>query len=79
MKDFEERVIISKEARGDMIGALQEFFRKEREEELGHLAAEFLLRCVLREIGPAVYNQGVRDAARYMLARVEDLAEIELY
>lgn len=75
----EERIQLSREQREDMVQALIRYFDEEREEPLGHLAGELMLRYILREIAPAIYNQGVRDAARYLYNRIDDLAEIELY
>ena len=73
-----ERVLIEKDVREDMILALQAYMREEFDREIGHLAAELMLRFVIGEIGPTFYNAGVRDAARFMLMRLEDIAEIEL-
>ena len=73
-----ERVLIEKDVREGMISALQAYMREEFDQEIGHLAAELLLRFVIGEIGSTCYNAGVRDASRFMLTRLEDMAEIEL-
>ncbi len=74
----QERIHLEKEQKEAAINALIEWFNKERDEQLGHLGAELLLRFMLKEVGPAVYNQGVRDAAKYLYNKVDDLAELEL-
>lgn len=78
-EDVIERIGIEKEQREAMIASLQSYFAHERDEELGHLAAELLLRHILREIAPDVYNAGIRDAARYITQRLDDIGEIEIY
>jgi uncharacterized protein (DUF2164 family) len=40
--------------------------------------AEAVLDFFVRELGPAVYNQGVRDAAGYLQSRLMDI-EGEVY
>ena len=69
VKTFE----LSKEARKQAIADLQSYFLAERDEELGELAAGFLLDFFLVHIGPAVYNQAIRDAQTYMNEKVEDM------
>ena len=51
-----------KEDKAKITHKLIEFFREEREEEIGDLAAGMLLDFIEREIGPFFYNRGVRDA-----------------
>ena len=53
---------IAKEDRADAIVRIQGYFREERGEELGDLAAGMLLDLFVAELGPLLYNQGVRDA-----------------
>ena len=48
------------------------------EERLGNLGANALLKFILEEIGPSIYNQGVADAQARMQARVSEL-EYEVY
>ncbi len=79
-KDETERIFLTKEQRDAMTESLQRYFREERDdEEFGRLAAELLLRHILREIAPDIYNAGVRDAARYLSQRIDDIGEIEIY
>ena len=78
MGNEQERIRFEKEQKEEMIGALIEWFDKERDETLGHLGAEMLLRFIVKEIGPEIYNLGIRDAAKYLYNKVDDLAELEL-
>ena len=58
------------ETRAALVASFKAYFRDEREEEIGDLQAGLLLDFVVAEVGPSLYNQGVRDAR----ARVEALA-----
>jgi uncharacterized protein (DUF2164 family) len=57
---------------------LQHYFREERDEEIGDLAAEFLLDFMLRQIGPFVYNQAVHDVQAVLNQRLAALDEDQL-
>lgn len=69
---------LSKEKREDMVSALKYYFDKERDEELGDLAAGMLLDFIIQELASEFYNQGVLDSNRYMNDRVEELLSIML-
>ncbi|HWQ29794.1 MAG TPA: DUF2164 domain-containing protein [Negativicutes bacterium] len=69
---------LTKEKREDMVSALKYYFDKERDEELGDLAAGMLLDFIIKELAPEFYNQGVLDSNRYMNDRVEELLSIML-
>lgn len=62
---------LTREERQDVIARLQFYFQKERDEELGDLAAALLVDFLEREVGPYFHNQGVR-AAKAELSRVFD-------
>lgn len=61
-----------------LISKLQEFYLKERGEEIGSLAAEAILDFVLMEASPYVYNNAIRDARKVLQDRIS-LLEEELY
>lgn len=67
---------ISKETRGDMISSIKNYFEKERDEELGDLAAGLILDFIIEELGSEFYNQGVYDSYQFMNIRCEDLLSI---
>jgi uncharacterized protein (DUF2164 family) len=53
---------LTKDERADAIARIQRYFRDERGEDLGDLAAGMVLDFVVAELEPALYNRGVRDA-----------------
>lgn len=64
-----------KERRADLLHKLKAYFQDERDEELGDLAANLLLDFIEREMGPAFYNQGVKDAKTKTLTAFATLTE----
>jgi uncharacterized protein (DUF2164 family) len=67
--------ILEKGERADGVRRIQEYFREERGEEVGDLAAGILLDFVEKELGPAFYNRGVRDAKALALRFSDSLTE----
>lgn len=67
---------ISKETREEMISSIKNYFEKERDEELGNLAAGLILDYITEELAPEFYNQGVYDSYKFMTVRCEDLLTI---
>lgn len=61
------------DAREHAVASLQEYFRDERGDALGELAAGLLLDHVVVQIGPTLYNLGVRAAQDRLQALVADL------
>lgn len=64
-----------------MIRSIKEYVSREQGEEIGDLAAENHLDFILKEIGPYIYNKGIKDAQTLvedkMMALEEDLASLE--
>lgn len=71
------KLSLSKEKKEHMVAAIKRYFLKEREEEIGDLAAGLLLTFITEEIAPEFYNQGVYDAYGYMGERLEEMLEIQ--
>lgn len=69
---------ISKEARNQIVDSIQTYFDKEMEEPVGNLVADALLDFFIKEVGPSIYNQAIRDSQAHMLARVNDL-DLEIF
>jgi uncharacterized protein (DUF2164 family) len=69
---------LNKQARADALASLQRYFDENMPEPLGDLPAGLLLNFFLEEVGPAVYNQAIRDAQARIQQRVADL-DGELY
>ena len=67
------RIRLSPERRVILLSAIKRYFAAEFDEPLSDFRAEGLLEFFVRELGPPVYNQGVRDAAGYMQAKLADI------
>lgn len=71
---------ISPERRAELITRLKGAFEEEFDDSLSDFRAEALLDIVLKAVGPAVYNQAVKDAQAFMQNRLDDLdGEIQIY
>jgi len=73
MKKFK----LTKEAKEQIIGDIQNYFQQERDQEIGNLSAELLLQFMIEKIGPAIYNQAIRDAHSLVTKKIEDLYGLE--
>lgn len=69
-------VQLSNERKAAMIAEIKHYFAKERDEELGDLAAGMILDFITEKLAPAFYNQGVDNAYRYMKEATEDMLGI---
>lgn len=67
---------LSKERKATMIAEIRQYFAKERNEELGDLAAEMVLDFIVEKLAPDFYNQGLDNAYRYMKEATEDMMGI---
>jgi uncharacterized protein (DUF2164 family) len=72
------RIRMSGERREMLLDELQGFIETEFDETLSRFRAGRLLDWFVRELGPAVYNQAIRDAHGFIAGKLEDL-EGELY
>jgi uncharacterized protein (DUF2164 family) len=69
---------LSNETREDAIASIKRYFEENLPEPIGDLPANLLLNFILEEIGPAIYNQAIKDAQTRLQQRVADL-DGELY
>jgi uncharacterized protein (DUF2164 family) len=72
------RIRLSDDRRAALIRALKNHFDDEFDEPLSEFRAQGLIDFFVRELGPPVYNQGVRDACAAMQQKLGDL-EGEVY
>ena len=72
------KVRLSAERRAALLESLTAYYVAEFDETLSVFRAEALLDFFIRELGPPVYNQGVRDAAAFVQAKLTDI-EGEVY
>jgi uncharacterized protein (DUF2164 family) len=63
---------LDKQLRADAIASLQRYF-EENLDPIGDLPAGLLLNFILEEIGPAIYNQAVKDAQARIQLQLSDL------
>lgn len=78
--DYMNNTIKLEEGRKDsMISQIKEYFLKEREEDLGDLAAALILDFFIESLGKEIYNQGVQDSYEFMNDKIQDIFEIEKY
>lgn len=61
-----------------MIDLIKTFFLKERDEDLGELAASMILDFFTKELAPEFYNQGIADSYIYINDKLEDLFGLQV-
>ena len=64
---------LPKDCRQRAVASIERFFLENMEEKIGNVAAAGLLGFFLEEIGPAIYNQAVRDVQERLRLRVEEV------
>ena len=72
------RIRLSPDRRAAILKSIRQHFLDEFDEPISEFRAQALLDFFVRELGPAVYNQGVRDAAGYVQEKLTDI-EGEVY
>lgn len=68
---------LDREARAEAVRRIRAYFERERDEELGELAAGFILDFVAEELGPIFYNAAIGDA-QALVARAADSLDTDL-
>lgn len=66
---------ISREQKMQIISLIQQYFRDERDEEIGNLAAELLMDFICKQISPYIYNQAINDVQSIVSQRTTSLEE----
>ena len=61
------------DARKQAVASIKRYFDEVLDEDIGDLKAEMMVDYILKEIAPAVYNQAIQDAQKYLQERVTDL------
>ena len=72
------RIRLSDERRKTLLRSINQYFAEHFDEPISDFRAQGLLDFFVRELGPPVYNQGVRDAASYVQEKLTDI-EGEVY
>jgi uncharacterized protein (DUF2164 family) len=66
-------VELPKDRRKEAVASIVRYFRENREEEIGNIAASGLLDFFIEEIGPSIYNKVVADILERMQMHVSEL------
>ncbi len=64
---------LDKEIERRMLTSIKEYFKEQLDTEIGDLKATLLLRFILKEIGPTIYNRAVADASRHLRDVVDEI------
>ncbi|WKE65519.1 DUF2164 domain-containing protein [Gallaecimonas kandeliae] len=64
--------------KAELVQAIQRYFERELDQDLGQFDAEFLLDFFAEKIGPRFYNQALKDAQGAVMARLDTLSD-DLY
>jgi uncharacterized protein (DUF2164 family) len=72
-----EPISLNEAQKAELVAKLQAYFLRERDEELGQLAAMLLLDFVTAELGPTYYNAGIADANAWLQERSDDLLAMQ--
>lgn len=67
------RIKLSDERREDLLRSIVEFYADNFDEDLSEFRAQAVLDFFVKELGPPVYNQAIRDAHAYMQDKLSDL------
>ncbi|MDF2530839.1 MAG: hypothetical protein K0R80_2935 [Clostridia bacterium] len=70
---------LTKEKKDYMISEIKSYFSKERDLDLGDLAAALILDFFIEKLAQEFYNQGVEDSYKYMSNSIEDLLGIQRF
>ncbi|WP_243298983.1 DUF2164 domain-containing protein [Bacillus litorisediminis] len=72
---------LPKEQKDQIIEEIQRFFLQEKGDDLGIIAAENIFSFFMEELGPILYNQGVKDAKKLIIQHLlnieDDIASLE--
>ena len=66
-------ITLSKDSLAKLKPSLVRFFEEELDVDLGEMKTVLVLDYMLKDIGPLVYNQAIKDAEKFVAERVMDL------
>ena len=72
------RIRLSDERRKALVEEIQAYFRDQHDDDIGELKASLILDFFVKQLGPSVYNQAIKDALGFMRDKLVDL-EGEFY
>ncbi|MEZ6000130.1 DUF2164 domain-containing protein [Hyphomonas sp.] len=65
---------LSDDRREALAGHLRRLFAEEFDEDLSGFRAEAIIALMLKQLGPAVYNQAVEDVRAHFQDKLDDLS-----
>ncbi len=71
------KIKLDKEEKEHIVSQIIEYFEKEKNEEIGNLAATLYLDFITENIAPYFYNQGVKDSIAFMSDKIDDMYSLE--
>lgn len=69
--------VLSEEKRRKTITAIIDFFKTERDQDIGVVAAGEILDFMLQTLTPEIYNKGIEDSLKFIKDRFESF-EIDM-
>lgn len=67
------RIRLADERKAEILRQLTALYADDFDETLSQFRAEKLMKFFIQKLGPAVYNQAIQDARKYMSDRLDDL------
>jgi len=65
----------SEQQKNEIVEAIQIYFEKELDQDIGQFDAEFLLDFFSEKVGPYYYNQGLNDARAILDDKLDTITE----
>lgn len=65
-------ITLHPEIERSVIASLKKYAAENLDESMGDLKASLLLDFILKEVGPCIYNQAIREAQTYMQEKVAE-------
>jgi uncharacterized protein (DUF2164 family) len=72
-----KEIKLTKEQQQVATAAIKSYFLTEKDEEITDLSASLLLDFIVKDIGPLIYNQALKDAHYFLTGKLEDLYSLE--
>jgi len=72
-----KKIKLEKELKDQTVLQIKKYFLEERDEEIGDLSAALLMDFMIGQVGPAIYNQAIKDAHALVSKKIEDLYGLE--
>ena len=71
--DNPSKINLTEDRKNGLLRSFIAFYSAEFDEELSEFRAEQIFDFFIKALGPAVYNQAVKDARAFMMEKLEDL------